>query len=223
MRYSGAKRFHRFRAISLTLLMAVMLSACIYRPLPSNQPRTIGTVTAATGTPVVIRYNEQYIVGVQSQIYEGDILQTDADSRAQIRMIDRSVISLGNNSHLVFHKYTYVTGANRSTAEMTFTSGVLELDSTDQATERTPDFLIQTPLANLHVQSTGLLAGFSSNDKRLDLLLLHGKDVEITNDQGSVKLDRVNYGTSIVAGGTPRVPAAWTPEKRERLLRATTL
>ena len=223
MRYSGASGHHRFRAISLILLMAVTLSSCIYRPLPSNQPKIIGTVTAASGTPVVVRYSEQYIIGVESRIYEGDILQTDPGSRAQLRMIDKSVITLGNNSHLVIHQYNYVPGANRSTADMTFTSGVLELDSTELSAERTPDFLIQTPIANLHVQSTGLLAGFNSNDKRLDLLLLHGKNVEVTNDQGSVRLDRVNYGTSIIAGGTPRVPAAWNPAKRARLINATTL
>lgn len=223
MRYPSASSRHLLRAIVLIPILAAALSGCFYRAAVPYKPKIIGTVTAASGMPSVIRHNEQFILGVQSQIYEGDILETNGDSRTRIKMIDHSIIRLGHRAHLVIHRYDFSPGASSSSARMTFTSGAMQIDAEDLAKSRTPNFHIQTPLANIHARSTGFWAGFKPGGKQLDLLLLHGEDIEVTNDQGSVKLDNRDFGTTVIAGGTPQVPVEWTAQKRSRAINATTI
>lgn len=223
MRYKSANNKHLVRLLALFPVLALALSGCIYRPAAVYRPRVIGIVTAATGTPSIERYNEHFLIGVQSLIYQGDIIETDADSRARIRMIDHAVIHLGSDTHLVIHRFDYNPDNSTSSASMTFTSGAIRIDSGGKKVLRSPDFRIETPLASVRVRCLDFWAGFNDRDTRLELLLLKGNDVAVTNDQGSIKIDSMDFGTSVIAGGTPEVPMRWTAHKRARAIRETSI
>lgn len=216
-------RSRRARHPALLSLLAVLLSGCFSHAPVSNQPVIVGTVTKAIGTPSIIRRNESYLIGVESLIYAGDIIQTDNGSKAQLTMIDRSVIRVGNNAHVVIHRYEYTPGESSPQALITFTSGAIQIDTAGFAQAKHPDFQIQTPLASISLHSTKFWAGFIPGDRLLNLLLLHGKNVHVANDQGSVNLNSAGLGTTVTAGRMPQAPVKWNTDKRETAIGTTTM
>ena len=222
MRYRGASKGTK-RLLVLFALLSVSLTGCFYRAPDSHQPEFIGTVTRTKGTPTIVRRNANYLIGVESRIYQGDIIQTDDQSGARIQMIDSSIIQLGKDSHLVIHSFSYRPGADKARSRLTFTSGALEIEAAKAQKPVSAEIRIETPLANIRTHGAGFRGQFLLGDKQLEVLFLKGKGVEVSNDQGDVNIDIPGFGTTVIAGGTPQVPVEWTSEKRSRAVRAITI
>ena len=176
MRYLRATGNRRI-GLATAIFLPALLSGCFFRTPVSNEPKHIGDVIEATGSPFVIRRNENYIIDVQSRIYEGDIIETDDTSKAQIEMTDRSMIRIGPGSHFVFNRYDYAPGASSPVARMTFTEGSVRIETRDIALARRPTFEVKTPFAVVGAGASDFWAGFIFAANTLDVATLAGNGI----------------------------------------------
>lgn len=204
-----------------SLLLIVLVAGCFTRAPVSNQPKYIGIVIDASGEPNVVRRNENYLIGVESRIYEGDILETGDNSRARIRMIDHTIIRLGNDCHVLVHRYDYAPGMSKPSARITFTNGAMQINAGEISRARKGSFRVETPFANLALHDAVFWGGFAANT--LDVAMLKGRRIDIANEHGSVMLDHAGDGTTVIAGGAPQVPTHWTPAKLAQIAHATSI
>lgn len=211
------------RAILVLVLLASLAGCFLFRHPAPMGPRVIGTVTEASGSPSLIRRNQSYIIGVQSRIYEGDIVETDDASRARIEMIDHSTIGFGGGSHCIFHHYEFKPGDTTPVASMTFTSGSMRIASAGYDKGKHPTFQVQTPMATIGIHGGELWGGFVFGDGRLDIALVAPGAFDVANDHGSVEVSTAGYGTTVLAGGAPQEPVRWTPDRLRRVQNTTAL
>lgn len=213
MRSARASKLARASKFALLVLYLASLGGCFFSPPVDPGPRLIGTVQKAAGTPSVIRRNQRYLIGAQSRIFEGDIVETDDLSRTRIEMIDQSIIRLGEGTHFVFHQYNYVPGMRSPVAKMTFTSGSVQINPRGIAASRNGNFEVATPLATVGAKTADFWAGFIFGNRILDVTMLKGESVYVSNDFGSTRIDAVGYGTTVAGGNGPQLASKWPGDK----------
>ncbi|XOV87439.1 MAG: FecR domain-containing protein [Pseudomonadota bacterium] len=204
----------RSRAASNALIATLLLLAGCSTAPGSIGPRVIATVTATVGAPNTIRKNQSYVLDQQSLIYEGDILQTKAAEKVQVVMIDNTIITLGPNSHLLFHEYSYREGDRGPRARLTLGSGTLLVDNPATQKSGRGKFAIQTPVATITVKGARFFGGFLFEPNTLDVALLRGDSVVIANAHGSTELTLPVSGTSVQGDRGPQPPSAWPDARR---------
>ncbi len=208
----------RLRAASSAVLATlVLLTSCSTTP-GTIGPRVIATVMAVAGAPNTIRKNQSYMLDQQSLIYEGDILQTDAAGKVQVVMIDNTMITLGPNSHLLFHQYKYRDGDAGPTARLTLGNGTLLVDNPTTQKAARQKFEIQTPVALISVKGAMFFGGFLFEPNTLDVALFRGNSVVVSNDHGSTELTKPGSGTSVQGSRGPQPSSAWPAPRRQTAL-----
>jgi hypothetical protein len=176
-------------------------------PTPSGEIVLLkGSATATQGGQTVRLYRGASVI-------VGDRLLTGKGARLQLRMIDGTVVTLGENTEFIVREY-----------EVTETNGVglLELTRgffravTGKITKlQTHSFQVKTPLAVVGVRGTDFWG--EQSPKRLRIALLGGTAVIITNDAGSVELTEAGFGTEVTSATiAPKAPFRWSPEELTR-------
>jgi len=209
----------------IVLALLLPLTGCFLFSHPSGHPapKIIGIVTGAAGSPSVIRHNQSYLLGVQSQIYAGDIVETDDGSRTRIEMIDHSIISFGGGSHCIFHRYDYSPGDEAPLATVTFTGGSIQVATAGYDDSKHPSFEVRTPVAAILIQGGTVWGGFDGMTGKLSVVLFDGEGTLVANDHGNVSLEKPRDGTTVRAGAAPQVPVQWSDQMLLRALGTTSL
>lgn len=191
-------------------LLLALLTACATSTEPTA-PVTVGSVDAVSGAPALVRKSRQYLIGAQSRIYAGDALETDRFSVAHITLVDGSSLIVGRDSRIVFNHFELPE------AHLTLTGGTVRIApaaSPDRATRLS----LQTPVATIRARGSELLGAFVSADNTLDVSLLGGDPLQVTNLHGTVDISSPGDGTTVIGGTAPQISRQWTPGKIERTL-----
>ena len=179
-----------------------------------SEPLVIGYVTNSQGFPVVNRNNQKYILARQSKIYLADIFDTNKSSKVEISLLDNTIITLGQRSHSVLHRF--VQDDDSSSTRLTLTKGTL-LTKMDN-----PGSLeLQTPLAVIQLQGANIYARFAAS--MLEVALTNDGTMVVSNDDGQVTIDTANLGTTVIAGSAPQTPYSWTLRKLQRVIEEITI
>ncbi len=211
--FSPAHR-HLLALLSGTLL----LTACTAKPLRITDD--IGMVTVSSGFPSVMRHNQTYMLANESTIYPDDILDTDEDSKIQIRLVDGTLVSLGSNSHIVFHSFEYDQYKIWANIDVTFTGGAIRV--TRPGYDGSGQILIATPLAAIASNSDDFWAGFVFAGRTLGITMFSGGPIAVSNRDGSTELTRPGNGVKVAAGAAPQAPQAWESGMIETATKSTT-
>lgn len=201
------------------ILFVLLLAACTTQP--PTDPRHIGLVVTYSGMPSVIRNGKTYLLSNQSRIYSGDIVKTDEDSRLNIHMIDDTQIILGRESHFVFHVYKYEPRAFFPVAHMTFSAGSLRAMTENVTRAWFGKFEIQTPLAVVQPENADFWIEFAGSDNTLGIAMIEGKEVRVSNDHGTARIRRNEFGTSVQAGSAPQKPRRWSAREMKSIHEST--
>ena len=171
----------RYLQFGLGFILLGLISACATQPLePSSQPTIIDVIAKSASFPKVIRNNQTYILGAQSQIYVDDVLITDKRSKLELTMTDGLTLHLGPNTHFVLHQYD---SAPQSSADLTMSSGSIKVSNRDMRSLE-----IRTPIAALKSNDGDFWCGFETSDTTLDIALLSGSGMAVSNQHGSTEL-----------------------------------
>ncbi len=205
----------------LGLMALISLQGCLTRTV--FEPDKLGTVTHAIGFPSVSRNSQTYILDRESIIYRGDIVNTDENSRIQIGLADGTVLSLGSNSHLVLHTYRIKEGKPFASIVTAFTRGAIRI--TRQGDDIDEAVVLTTPLATVWSKGQDVWAGYLLDDqsRSLDVSMLAGRQVRVSNRDGTSILNQAGYGIKVTTGAAPRGPRVWDTGVTEQALNSTAI
>lgn len=169
----------------------------------------------------MVRQSQNYIIDVQSQLYEGDIVETDENARVHLTMSDGTRIDIAARSRLVLHQYVWQPGDSSPLARMTMTAGALHVAMPEGDVKR-GRFEVSTPMATIGVRGAEFAGGFVFAPSSLDVVLLSGPGVYVTNDHGTVEIIQQHDGTTVIGSTAPQLPKPWT-ERRLATVAAQTV
>ncbi|MBC7188301.1 MAG: FecR domain-containing protein [Calditrichaeota bacterium] len=93
------------------LPFAVMMLIPVLSVPALSQPPKIGTITFLVGnaTDITVRHqasNEWLPANLKMELYEGDVIRTAKESRAEITLFDKSILRIGEQTELELNKAT---------------------------------------------------------------------------------------------------------------------
>lgn len=172
----------------------------------------LGKVDSLHGSATVERAGRIVDVNEGIVICKGDIYRTDKTSVLQLAFRDVSRITVGKDSVFVVTEYEmYKDKPNVALFELI--KGAFRA-VTGTMTHGSHRYEVKTALATIGVRGTDFWGGYGLTENGLDVVMLSGKGVYVTNTQGEmVELDANGLGTTVLPATAPSTPKIWKDEK----------
>jgi hypothetical protein len=200
----------------LPLLAAILVMLCFSQPLLAEE-KPIGLVVALRGNVIAINAaSGQRNLTVRSDIYRADTIKTNDRGRVQMMFDDHTLVSLGPNSDMQIADYQWDPEKKTGEMKTQIDEGVFRIMG-GAITQSSPDkFKTETPAGTIGIRGS-MYAG-KVDGSSLHLLFLGGKGVYLSNDAGTVNIDRPGFGT-FAAGpsSAPTKPDRMTGEEMTEL------
>lgn len=159
---------------------------------------------------VAARQGEVYAIGgdgvvrdlkVRDKVAVNDYIVTESKGRVRIVFEDNTVVALGENSRIKISDYRWSRDKRQGRFEVTVSEGIFRILG-GMITKSNPEaFVAKTPAANIGIRGSGYAGRVSG--QRLEVFLLHGKGVDVTNRGGSAALLFPGMGTTVASPGSP--------------------
>ena len=185
---------------------------CLASSLAVAKPCNVGKVTSVSGNASIERNGQMLDASADISICAGDKYTTDNISVVQLLLRDGSIITVGKDSEFTVKAFKiYKKAPNIALFELT--KGAFRA-VTGFVTNRPHRFEVKTALATIGVRGTDFWGGFGLTENGLDVVMLSGKGVYVSNEQGeTVELDAEGLGTTVLNQGAPSTPKKWKDEK----------
>jgi hypothetical protein len=198
-------------------------------PAPAAAAEPIGNVATLTGSATVTRNNAATALKLQDDIFQGDILQTSANSTLGVTFNDATTFNLTANARIEVDSFVYQDGGKQNGALFDIARGTVAFAAA--AVARTGDMRISTPTATLGIRGTtglvevpeGAAAGTANN---VAIKLYPDADGKVgrieVNDRSGARLGFLTRGTSgftIRPGAGGRFAALPLPISPQQALR----
>ena len=123
--------------------------------MPENSPHEIGKIVAVNGEAFAESESGLRPLQAGSPIFEGEELVTGADSNLEVRFVDDTLLSQGEDSHISLDDYAYdPSGNDLSDYMVNITEGTFRM-VTGKIAEQNPErFKVGTPLATIGIRGT---------------------------------------------------------------------
>lgn len=187
---------------------------CILPLATVAAPCRVADVVRVVGDVVVQRSDVAFRPFVGVKVCRGDRFVTGPASIAELRLRDGSQVIVGKNTDFVVREYRLYND-QPNVALFDLARGAFR-SVTGAITSRPSRYEIRTPIATIGVRGTDFWGGFGVTADGLDVIMLSGKGVYVTNSKGSVELDRPGLGTTVLPGGSPAAAGSWSDEKLGR-------
>lgn len=200
-----------------TIISTLLILTCAL----SVNAQEIGKVIIAKKQVLVERHNQQIDVKRRSPLFKHDVVKTGEGAKAQFRLADGTVFSLGEQSELLIAEYLF--SEEKSNAAFELTKGVFRAVTGAITNRDDPEFRVNTPVGSIGIRGTDFWGGYLDEDK-VDVLLVSGdKAIIVTNQFGQVELTEPGQGTTIVPGKAPSPPKLWSDLKVQRAVATITM
>lgn len=197
----------------LVVFVSLGVASCSFQEASKQQTQnapadeaTIGVAEIVRGFPGLIRDGRQSVISPLENLHAGDILVTAKGSRVQLRLTDDTLITLGENTW--FEISTYSDRSRAPVAKFKLDRGAFRLKTGALPGRRNATFEISTPAAVIGVRGTDFWGGDIFENAQIDVALLSEGHVYVTNEFGTVDIQDVGYGTTVVPGSPPSTPYA---------------
>ena len=154
---------------SLVLLLAALAPMHLHAQTDSARPavlesaaKPIGKVVTITGSvsiehsgAVVVQANAPAQAGqtkVGDLVYEGDLVQTGADSKVAINFTDGTSFNLSSNARMALDQYVYDPKGTSNSTLFNLTKGTFTFVAGNIA--KTGDMKVDTPVATMGIRGT---------------------------------------------------------------------
>ncbi len=182
------------------------------------QPAPIGTVIEVEGAQaLVMRAAEQgkaYPVKPDDAVYMNDVLQTGADGRMLVLLLDDSRFTLGENARFKIDEYVYDDeNDSGNKARYNVLQGVFLYASGMIAKKENPDIKISIPYGSIGIRGTTVWGGLL--DEEYSVFVDDG-EVTVETNRGRVRVAK-GEGTAIRnANAIPERAKVWGEQKATR-------
>jgi hypothetical protein len=153
--------------LSLWMMMALLGFMAFSGPQTAHAS-VAGRFTMVTGKVDLLKQGKLPAISakVQDGVEPGDIIRTKSRSKAQLQMIDDSIITLAPESRLAIADYQYKTAPEERRAVLRFFRGLMQATVKRIIKREEPDFIIETHTAIVGVRGSNpfllLMPSFTS-------------------------------------------------------------
>jgi hypothetical protein len=197
----------------IRLLVIIFILAALAIPLTA-QAAVVGRFTLIKGQVDVLKDGKLPAVDakVQDGVEPGDVIRTKSGAKAQLSMVDASVITLAPESRLAIADYQYNPERGERRAVLRLFRGLVHTLVNRIIKTEEPDFIMETHTATIGVRGTDwyTLLGPNSTGVYLPQGIL-GLSSNLPNVTGSLLLKSGEF-SHILKGLPPSVAQALTPE-----------
>jgi hypothetical protein len=203
----------QFIAASLTLIFFVSLFTL------AAHAAVVGRFTQVTGQVDLLKGGAIPAIAahVQDGVEPGDVIRTKTQSKAQLTMVDDSIITLAPESRLAIADFQYNAARGERHAVLRLFRGLMQTVVTRIIKTEEPDFIIETHTATIGVRGSNpyflLMPGYTSVYLPLGLLEVSSNNPNIPYQ---VRLGNMQF-TQIPLGRQPFLPQALTPAMLQML------
>jgi len=147
-------------AINASVSLALLFMATTAGAAP------IGTVTDLDGTLLVTRADGSVkVLGVDSEIEQGDILASRTQTYATLKLTDNSLLTLGPYTDLKVERYVfYKHTPDNDGAQLALANGTVRIATGLLGTRSGDTFTLATPTATIDIRGASLIAQFVAPD-----------------------------------------------------------
>ncbi len=171
-----------------------------------------GRVVRLKGSASAMQDSVPRPLKVDEAIFRGDVISTGREARLEMKMLDDTVVTLGERT--VFVVIDYVGGGPTPKAAMRLIDGVLTLASGAIAAASGGSMRIATEVATVGIRGTTAWVGKLTDE--LEIGLLTEGRVTVENGGGRVELTQLGHGTRIPNWAeAPTAPINWGGPKLE--------
>ncbi|MDO9531043.1 MAG: FecR family protein [Deltaproteobacteria bacterium] len=199
------------KKIWFALIVLVVMSFAI--PLTAYAS-VVGRFTLIKGQVTVLKGGKLPAIAakVQDGVETGDVIRTKSGAKAQLSMVDASVITLAPESRLAIADYQYNPAQGERRAVLRLFRGLVHTVVNRIIKTEEPDFLMETHTATIGVRGTDwyTLLGPNSTGVYLPRGIL-GLSSNLPTVPGSLRLKSGQF-SQILQGLPPSMPQALTPE-----------
>lgn len=204
-------------------LFAIVLLFSLCLPAAAASVTEAGVVLATFGSVEILRGAQKIPAARKTTLQVNDEIRTGDNARAQLRMVDGSITTLGANTGFRIDRYEWkekqTAPANVQLALMkgafrTVTGKVMEPAGSQ--------YQVKTPVGTIGIRGTDFWGGYL-DAAAVDVLLIDGSHaVEVTNTSGTVLLEKPGQGTTLKTDQSALVVKEWPKEKVNRAVATIT-
>lgn len=204
--------------MSLKTLKVLLTGLLLTFSIQALAKDSIGKVVIAQGQPIVERDNQHLTIKRNDKLYQKDRLITPVGSRLLIKLKDNTTVSLAENTVFELSRYTF--GKKKSDVSFNMIKGAFRTLTGAIGKQENPKFEIRTPVATIGVRGTDFWGGFIFSEA-LDVTMVSGKGVYVTNSHGTVEIQEPGQGTTVQHDQAPSSVKSWSQEKLNKAVEAT--
>lgn len=199
----------------MTMRSAVLAALLLVFTASPAQAQQAGVVNRIQNTAQAVRQGGAVDLAEGSCVLVGDELVTGPESRLAVRFGDGTLLTLGADTRLTVDEYVY--GRNNSMF-LDLAEGAFRLISGEVARLNPEKFELKTPLASIGIRGTDFW-GEVQGEGALEVLLITGTAVTVTNVGGTVTLDSPGVGVTVGSKDRmPMLPKEWSQDKKAKAL-----
>jgi hypothetical protein len=203
------------------IFLSVLLSPVM--ALAVEAPASAGQVSKMTGNNVAEARQPDGTarkLGVGDAVYSGEHIWTDKSTSVNIQFADESRFSLGPNTEFVIEKFKYKQGADEDAFHSRILKGVFRFVSGLIAHAKGRDMTVHARVATIGIRGTQVEGEVidrqekdgATVDASAKIVLLEPEEagkqtsIVVSNEFGSVVIDKPGYGTEIPDEKSPPSP-----------------
>ena len=205
----------RLQLFSFTLLLMLMPTIVVASPC------NLGKIDEVYGSVKVQRNGLNIGILPGMKMCKSDQFITDKLSVAVLSFVDGSQITIGKDTEFIVEEFE-INPDKSNLAVFELLKGAFRM-ITGAITKSANRCEVKTKFAVLGVRGTDFWGGFGLTPDGLDVVMLSGKGVYVTDMQGeTVELTSDGQGTTVFANIPPYSPIKWDEEKVARAVATIT-
>lgn len=165
----------------------------------------IGRVEESIGEATATRIDGTTVsLEKDAEVFQGDIIETDAGGAVAITFIDETTFSLGEDARMVIDELIFDPASQEGSSAFSVVEGVFVFVSGDIAANDPEAMLVKTPVATLGIRGTKV-AGYAAQEGEENKVVLLSEgdgevgEVLVSNPSGQVVLSQANETTIITS------------------------
>lgn len=184
----------------------------------ATERTSIGTVVALEGKAF---YENGEKISEDGNVYFGETITTDEDSKMVIFLVDETEITLGENAELMIDQYILMPSQpEKQKAHFNILKGAFLLTSGIIAKTEKPNVTIDTQAGSIGLRGTTVWGGPLDNEYGV---LVQLGEVDVYNEHGKVRLFAGEGSFIPNKNKSPRKIGGWDTQLTKRAVRMVTL
>ena len=199
-----------------------LIAICVFTSFSALSAEVIGKVVITKNKVHAEQSSEQRVLKRRSNIFAKDTITTGEQARAQFRLDDGTLFTLGEDSELKMSNYQFAEN-KPAKAEFELIKGVFRSVTGKITQVNNPNFVVNTPMGSIGIRGTDFWGGYLDENK-IDVILLSGEhSIIVENEFGRVEISEHGTGVTIESGKAPTQPYAWSKQKLARAVETITI